>query len=79
MSNLAQGDKVKYSTSGLRPAWEYYLSQGEYSRKNRAKEAHAEKAAKRGTVRTVDKPGVVTIAWDDGTTSQTMDYLLERA
>jgi len=44
------GDRVKRSDYALRSKRDYWLSQGEYSRRNRAKEAYDTAVAERGTI-----------------------------
>jgi hypothetical protein len=77
-----EGTRVQYSGYGLLAAWEYYLAQGERSRKSAARAEHDRQAALRGTVTraATNDHGVAWygVAWDDGTVSQTAPCRLAR-
>ena len=75
------GNKVKYSEYATRKHLDYYLSLGDYSRKNRAKEYYEEQCAKRGVI-----TGIIStcgeayvIKWNDGVVSKTAGYMVEKA
>jgi hypothetical protein len=78
------GNTVRKSGYALKSARDYWLLQGEYSRKQRAKEQFDALAAMRGTVIEIlagdpkrwVSPGL-KIQWSNGTVSQCLDYMVE--
>jgi hypothetical protein len=77
-----KGTRVQYSPYALRAPWDYYLAQGEWTRKAAARDAYDQQAAMRGTVThaATNDHGVAWygVTWDNGTTSQTAPYRLAR-
>lgn len=74
---LAIGNTVKKSGYALKPARDYWLGCGDYTRKNRAKEALDKATALRGIVTEISKGGC-KVTWNDGTESNCLDYMVER-
>jgi hypothetical protein len=77
------GDRVKYSDNALRHDFDYYLKQGNWDRKQKAKEYYENKKAMRGTITglcgvlTLSKlPSGVKIDWDNGIKSETATYMI---
>ena len=80
------GDRVKRSDYALRSKRDYWLSQGEYSRRNRAKEAYDTAVAERGTIAEIlpadSSRGVAAglrITWDNGMESRCLPGMVEIA
>lgn len=80
------GDKVKHSGYAIRPKRDYWLSLGDYSRKQSAKDALDRFEAERGTIielleadasRGVAKG--VRVQWDNGGESKCLPYMVEVA
>lgn len=69
------GDRVRYSETALRPTRDYWLGLGDYSHKNRAKDALDAKTALRGCVTAIIPQGL-SVAWDDGTSSNLLSYMV---
>lgn len=77
-------DRVKPSGHALRSKRDYWLSLGDYTRKQRAKEALDREASRRGTVVELlpadTSRGVAAglrVAWDDGSESRCLPYMVE--
>ena len=73
---IQAGDRVKLSDYALESARVWWLSVGDYPRKQAARRYLDSQLARRGTVAGV-KDNAVTVVWDDGTTSHSLDYRLE--
>lgn len=80
------GDRVKKSDYALRSKRDYWLSQGEYTRKNRAKEAYDAAVAERGTIAEIlpadSSRGVAAglrVTWDNGMESRCLPGMVEIA
>ena len=69
------GDTVKRSAIALMRYRDDWNKQGRNPEKSRAKDRLDYETANRGTVTAIDAKGV-TITWSDGSTSETMDYLI---
>ncbi len=77
-------DKVRHSGYAVRPKRDYWLSQGQYSAKQRAKEWLDRFEAERGTVVELlpadASRGVsagVRVQWDNGSESKCLPYMVE--
>lgn len=69
---LEVGDKVKPSEYALRGSRDYWLAQGEPSKKAQAKQWYEDKKARRGIITQVYDNGYAIcydIAWEDGSNS----------
>lgn len=90
-SQFKVGDRVKHSQEVLCPLWERYLGLGDYTRKNQAKQWHADKAAEMGTVVEVQAPPgpeagfnrrvcwAVKVRWDSGSVSECLEGRVQKA
>jgi len=72
------GDRVRHSGHVTQRARDYWCQQGEYTRKQRAKDALDKTIAARGTIIELLHNGV-KVKWDDGTESSCLSYLVDRA
>lgn len=72
------GARVRPSRYRTDPARDYWCNQGEYTRKTRAKAELDRLLTLRGTVTEVLHNGL-KVEWEDGTTSQCLDYMVELA
>ena len=72
------GTRVRYSGCALQADKDYWLGLGDYTLKNRAKRYWEARVALRGTVLSVKGPAV-TVAWDDGSRSESLSYRLMEA
>lgn len=79
-------DRVRHSASAIRPKRDYWLSLGDYSRKQRAKDWLDSFIAERGTIVELlpadDSRGVakgVRVQWDNGSESRCLPYMVEVA
>lgn len=77
-------DRVRHSGQAIRPKRDYWLSLGDYARKERAKDSLDAYIAERGTVlellpgdtsRGVSKG--VRVQWDNGSESRCLPYMVE--
>ena len=78
------GDKVRHSGYAIRPKRDYWLSLGDYSRKERAKDALDAFIAERGTITELlpadPSRGVakgLRVQWDNGSESKCLPYMVE--
>lgn len=86
MENLKVNDRVKRSAAALRSKRDYWLAQGNPTRKPQAKEWLDEAVAERGTVAEIlagdssrsVSPGL-RIIWDNGAGSRCLPYMVEGA
>lgn len=79
---LEVNDRIKPSEYALRGAREYWLQQGEPSRKSQAKQWYEDKKAKRGTITKVYNNGFADsydILWDDGSISSCLTNMVVKA
>lgn len=76
------GDRIKPSEYALRSSRDYWLAQGEPSRKSQAKQWYEDKKAKRGTITRVYHNGFANsydISWDDGSNSSCLTNMVVKA
>lgn len=78
MSGFKVGDRVRHSGYVTQRARDYWCQQGEYTRKQRAKDALDACIAERGTIVELLHNGV-KVKWDSGSESSCLSYLVMHA
>jgi hypothetical protein len=75
---FAIGDRVRHSGHVTLRARDYWCNQGEYTRKQRAKDALDACIAERGTIVELLHNGV-KVQWDDGSICSCLSYRVVKA
>ncbi len=80
------GQRVRHSGYALRSDRDWWLAQGDYTKKQRAKDTYDKRCAERGTI-TAILPGDAArgiapglqVTWDNGSVSKCLSCRVERA
>lgn len=70
------GDRVKLSGYALQSARDWWLGLGDYTRKQAARKYLDDQMARRGVVASA-KDHTITVVWDDGIVTHSLDYRVE--